>query len=82
MLKAGECFCINELSFVAESCTQFNEMEGKVKIARKKCTNQQETGSFGDCRIQERKVSYYGEKCKSDCPATITTKVRRSSTIF
>jgi hypothetical protein len=49
-------------------------MNTNTKAARRKCTNPSEKGSFGDCRTQERKVAYYGEKCKF-CPPSMTTKV-------
>merc|ERR1712123_238300 len=59
-LKKCECSCFTALALVSDTCT--------------KCNSPSETGSFGDCRTQERKVAYYGEKCKPDCPGTMTTK--------
>merc|ERR1712106_55946 len=73
-LKKCECSCFTALALVSDTCTKFNTMESSTKVAKRKCTSPSETGSFGDCRTQERKVAYYGEKCKPDCPGTLTTK--------
>merc|ERR1712123_113656 len=73
-LKKCECPCFTALALVSKTCTNFNTMEASTKAAKRKCTSPSETGSFGDCRTQERKVAYYGEKCKPDCPGTMTTK--------
>merc|ERR1711892_853567 len=73
-LKQCECSCFTALALVSDTCTKFNTMESSTKVAKRKCTSPSETGSFGDCRTQERKVAYYGEKCKPDCPGTMTTK--------
>ena len=69
-----ECSCFTALPLVDDNCTKFNDMESSTKAAKKKCTSPTEKGSFGDCRQQERKVAYYGEKCKK-CTASMTTKV-------
>jgi len=70
-LKNCDCTTIKALELVDASCA-FSDMEASTKTAKKKCTSPTEPGSFGDCRQQERKVAYFGEKCKPKCGSTAT----------
>ena len=72
-VSSGNCSCFQTVLVVSDC--KFDAMNSNVKPARKKCTDQEVTGSFGDCRVQERKVAYYCKKCKAHAPTTITTKV-------
>ena len=78
--NCGDCSCYDNLVLVNfDFCTTLEELQTKVIAARNKCIKQEETGSFGYCRVQERKVAYYCKKCKADGLTTITTKVRDCS---
>ena len=46
------CSCIKALELLSESCPQLKDMQTNVTAARTKCTDQEETGSFGYCRVQ------------------------------
>jgi len=74
------CSCVQGLTNPSSDCLNFKAMHDGLKTQKEKCTKGSESGSFGDCRKQERMAAKFGNKCKKSCSGpSVTTQAPAAS---
>jgi len=72
--------CVQGLTNPSSDCLNFKAMHDGLKTQKEKCTKGSESGSFGDCRKQERMAAKFGNKCKKSCSGpSVTTQAPAAS---
>ena len=80
-MDTPSCDCLTSLSLVDQSCTKFQDLDGKTRSAWNNCIDPGVGGSFADCRRQERLVARYGYQCK-ETAGVMTSRVSFLTDIY